>query len=819
MRRDIYLFPPRGLRFVEFRACFLYGSRAERVDVDVDREMNALAVMMLLVAGAVAAEDHAGHAHGTGKEECSCAQHEADHPFTINCDDGPAIRAATLTLESEACEKPRPLDTFEWGGAFETPGNSYKWVSQAASGEEGAKTYADPAMKMVLFSVDEADVTHLFEQAATANTLMTTGSCPVKNSLDSIPKPTAAGACYTLTFPTNAADNFHATIDTTGVGHVAFFTAHMPTEFERDTHYLMDGTCADAAAMASATGGATVANCAPAEPKAQNKEYCKIQADANGLMTCQQAFFVIQAHHDYCPHDTLTSYEEKLFHDWESKCKGCLIRRKHDPALNSCPVVDCEDATVADLSYTYLNEKCVAANTDYAFEWGAVFTLPANSYKWVSQAATGTASAETYADAEMKMVLYSMTEAAQSTLFMKKDSADELMTTGSCPVKNSGESIPAPTAAGACYTLTFPTTNPSTTDFHLTIDTTGVGHVAFFTAHMPTEFERDTHYLMDGTCANAADMASATGGATVANCAPAEPVEALGAEAAHDHGRRLAVATKGAKGVTNRKSIGKRRLVNDGTCCTDSAQKGAWKQVVAYHDLCEHDQVPEEIEKGFHDYEASCEAYFCNLIGPDVDQTKCVPKVGETTYTNCGVTTTLAKTPERVVALHQGSIEFMLAMGLEDKMVGTASMDDEIWPRYKEAYDKIKKLTPSGLPSETEIMAVQPDFIIGAYRSAFAEMRCDAGENCRTDDSHGGIFSDATVGPCDGENSDYFPAGNASVKTSYSTCRPQLNANGIGTWLWVDCTPLPASTHTAPSLHTHGPHSLHTHAAPAACPA
>ena len=26
---------------------------------------------------------------------------------------------------------------------------------------------------------------------------------------------------------------------------------------------------------------------------------------------------------------------------------------------------------------------------------------------------------------------------------------------------------------------------------------------------------------------------------------------------------------------------------------------------------------------GFHDYEASCENYFCNLIGPDEDQTVC----------------------------------------------------------------------------------------------------------------------------------------------------------------------------------------------------
>ena len=46
--------------------------------------MNALAVMMLLVAGAMAAEDHAGHAHGAGKEECSCAQHEADHGAPVH---------------------------------------------------------------------------------------------------------------------------------------------------------------------------------------------------------------------------------------------------------------------------------------------------------------------------------------------------------------------------------------------------------------------------------------------------------------------------------------------------------------------------------------------------------------------------------------------------------------------------------------------------------------------------------------------------------------------------------------------------------------
>jgi len=337
--------------------------------------MQLFAMMMLLVAGAIAGEDHAGHDHGHGtKEECSCAQHEPDHPFKIDCDDQAKIRAATLTLESDACEKPRPSDTFEWAGTFETPANSYKWVSQAATGTAGAETYADAEMKMVVISVDETDVTHLFEQADTANTLMA-GNCPVKNTGDSIPAPTAAGACYTLTFPTTnpSTTDFHLTIATTGVAHVAFYTAHMPTEFERDTHYLMDAGMSDAD-MASATAGNVVGTCegvgcatkGPVEPVAQNKEYCKIQHDADGLMVCQQAFLVIQAHHDYCPHDTLTSYEEKLFHDWESKCNGCLIRRKYDSTLDTCPTIECTDKTVATLSYDYLNLNCVAADTVYA---------------------------------------------------------------------------------------------------------------------------------------------------------------------------------------------------------------------------------------------------------------------------------------------------------------------------------------------------------------------------------------------------------------------------------------------------------------------
>ena len=64
---------------------------------------------------------------------------------------------------------------------------------------------------------------------------------------------------------------------------------------------------------------------------------------------------------------------------------------------------------------------------------------------------------------------------------------------------------------------------------------------------------------MSGTCADAAAMATATEGcAAVANCEPAEPVNALGESAGHDHGRRLSTAT----GKLMNGRFSKRRLAN-----------------------------------------------------------------------------------------------------------------------------------------------------------------------------------------------------------------------------------------------------------------
>ena len=75
------------------------------------------------------------------------------------------------------------------------------------------------------------------------------------------------------------------------------------------------------------------------------------------------------------------------------------------------------------------------------------------------------------------------------------------------------------------------------------------------------------------------------------------------------------------------------------------------------------------------------------------------------TYTVCGVDHTITQAPSRMVTFNQGVTEFMLAMGLADKMVGHAYLDDAIWPRYKSEYDAIAELA-SGYPTESQIAAM-----------------------------------------------------------------------------------------------------------------
>jgi len=145
------------------------------------------------------------------------------------------------------------------------------------------------------------------------------------------------------------------------------------------------------------------------------------------------------------------------------------------------------------------------------------------------------------------------------------------------------------------------------------------------------------------------------------------------------------------------------------------------------------------------------------------------------TYDSCGVTHTLSTAPQRIITLNQGATEFLLALGLADRMVATAYLDDEIWPAYKTAYDSISTHI-SGYPTQEQIFDLNADFLVGSYNSAFRE-KYNRTRNGVT--SVRGIYDDSTVGPCEGTGADW-------PDYEGSTCRPQLHSNGVGTYLFPD---------------------------------
>ena len=94
-----------------------------------------------------------------------------------------------------------------------------------------------------------------------------------------------------------------------------------------------------------------------------------------------------------------------------------------------------------------------------------------------------------------------------------------------------------------------------------------------------------------------------------------------------------------------------------------------------------------------------------------------------TTYDYEGneVETTYEKAPEKVLAVYQGSIETMLALGLEDRLVATAGLDNEVPDEMKTAFSETNYLDEF-TPSLETVTMLEPDMIL-SWGSIFADDR------------------------------------------------------------------------------------------------
>ena len=89
-------------------------------------------------------------------------------------------------------------------------------------------------------------------------------------------------------------------------------------------------------------------------------------------------------------------------------------------------------------------------------------------------------------------------------------------------------------------------------------------------------------------------------------------------------------------------------------------------------------------------------------------------------YAGNPVQTTYEKAPEKVVAVYQGCIETMLALGLEDHVVAAYGLDNEVKEEWQEAFEKMNYQTEPFAPDAETVTVLEPDMIF-SWGSLFGD--------------------------------------------------------------------------------------------------
>ena len=86
---------------------------------------------------------------------------------------------------------------------------------------------------------------------------------------------------------------------------------------------------------------------------------------------------------------------------------------------------------------------------------------------------------------------------------------------------------------------------------------------------------------------------------------------------------------------------------------------------------------------------------------------------------NCDTKVTFADAPKRVVSIKSTSTEILLALGLGDRIVGTAFQDGPVPAKWKTQAAKLHNISDF-MPSEEALLALEPDMVYSGWESAFS---------------------------------------------------------------------------------------------------
>lgn len=95
-----------------------------------------------------------------------------------------------------------------------------------------------------------------------------------------------------------------------------------------------------------------------------------------------------------------------------------------------------------------------------------------------------------------------------------------------------------------------------------------------------------------------------------------------------------------------------------------------------------------------------------------------------TTYNYAGepVETVYEKAPERVVAVYQGCIKTMIALGLEDHVIASYGLDNEVKDQWKDGFSRMHYDESVFAPDKETVTLLRPDLIF-SWGSLFGDKK------------------------------------------------------------------------------------------------
>ena len=208
-------------------------------------------------------DDYEGHEHATVEKTISTPEacpadtnihvfhmEEGEHVLEFESEHEESFNMVALKMLGGHAHHHHEHESgsFEWAGVFVMNDSTHTWSMQKVGGE-----YVDSTMRLVLIPTDTPTEENMEELETGVEALIEGDSCTIVEDGETMSSIATTGSCFELHVGTG--DDSAFTIDTTGITGMAIYAQHVPTEFERDQHYLKDSASTDIEAIAQEGAG------------------------------------------------------------------------------------------------------------------------------------------------------------------------------------------------------------------------------------------------------------------------------------------------------------------------------------------------------------------------------------------------------------------------------------------------------------------------------------------------------------------------------------------------------------------------------------